>query len=225
MTFIFIGTTKDESILFMMPTLNGTQSWEDLQATFESFYVQIMFNIPPDLINDEDVAKAKELLEQYCGGVEDITEENKQQFINLITDSNFLYGTHKQVNYLLEHGVPTYQYLLTYAATNSLTTSLGYPSFGVCHGDDLQYIFEPSAITDSPLEGEDKLVGDRVATAWTNFVKLGDPTPPGSEVNWSPVVTRDSHEMLDISGPSPGMTQDQDIDERMAVWVEHFENN
>ena len=200
----------------MMPTLNGTQSWEDLQATFESFYVQIMFNIPPDLITDQDVAKAKELLEEYCGGVEDITEANKQKFMDLITDSQFLYGTHKQVNYLLEQGVPTYQYLLTYAATNSLSTSLGYPSFGVCHGDELQYIFEPSAITDLPLEGEDAVVGDRVATAWANFVKLGDPTPPGSEVTWNPVVTRDSHEMLDINGPIPGMTQDQDLVKTLA---------
>lgn len=208
----------------MMPTLNGTQSWEDLQATFESFYVQIMFNIPPDLIADEDVAKAKELLEQYCGTVEDITEDNKQKFLNLITDSQFLYGTYKQVNYLIEHGVPTYQYILTYAATNSLTTTMGYPSFGVCHGDDLQYIFEPSAITDLPLEGEDALVGDKVATAWTNFAKSGDPTPPGSDFSWSPVMTSDSHEILNINGPSPVMTQDAEIDARMAVWVEHYEN-
>ena len=137
-----------------MPTLNGTQSWEDLQATFESFYVQIMFNIPPDLIADEDVAKAKELLEQYCGTVEDITEDNKQKFLNLITDSQSLYGTYKQVNYLIEHGVPTYQYILTYAATNSLTTTMGYPSFGVCHGDDLIYLWHPISHLGLVLSGE-----------------------------------------------------------------------
>ena len=42
----------------------------------------------------------------------------------------------------------------------------------MCHGDDLQYLFEPSVITDS-LEGSDALVLDRMATAWTNFAKLG----------------------------------------------------
>ena len=45
-------------------------------------------------------------------------------------------------------------------------------TIGVCHGDDLQYLFEPSVITDS-LEGSDALVLDRMATAWTNFAKLG----------------------------------------------------
>ena len=122
----------------MMDVLNGTQSWEDLQATFDSFYVQIMFNIPPDLITPEDVAKARELLQFYCGEVEDITEENKQDFIDLITDSNFLYGAFKQVNYLVAQGVPTYQYMLTYHGTHSLTTSMGYPYFGTAGNKPLR---------------------------------------------------------------------------------------
>ena len=74
--------------------------------------------------------------------------------------------------------------------------------------------------TTSRLKGEDALVRDRVATAWANFVMLGNPTPPGSEVTWSPVVARDSHEMLDINGPIPGMTQDG-----MTQDQEYFENN
>ena len=47
---IIIGTNKDESILFMLTTLNGMRSWEDPQATFEPFYAQIMFNNQSDLI-------------------------------------------------------------------------------------------------------------------------------------------------------------------------------
>ena len=213
----FVGTTKDEAILFMMPALNGSQSWEDVQATFSSFYVQIMFNIPPDMITEDDIAKAKTVLQYYCGDVEDINEENQQNFINLVTDSNFLFGSFKQVNYLLAQGVPTYQYILTHEGKHSFSTTLGYQKFGVCHGDDLQYLFEPSAITDS-VEGDDAKVRDMMSSAWTTFAKTGDPTPPGSEFSWTSVSTANSHEFLDINGPNPVMTTDVAIDKRMEFW-------
>ena len=216
---VMIGTTKDEAILFMMPALNGTQPWEDVQATFSSFFVQIMFNIPPDMITDEDISRAKEVLQFYCGNVEDINEENKQNFINMVTDSNFLYGSFKQVNYLLEQGVPTYQYILTHEGDHSFSTTLGYQKFGVCHGDDLQYLFEPSAITDS-VDGEDAMVRDMMAAAWTQFAKTGDPSPPGASFSWTPVNNPNSHEFLDIDGPNPGMKTDTAIDERMSFWAQ-----
>ena len=203
----------------MMPALNGTQSWEDVQATFSSFFVQIMFNIPPDVITEEDIDRAKEVLQFYCGNVEDINEVNKQNFINMVTDSNFLYGSYKQVNYLLEHGVPTYQYILTYVGEHSLSTSLGYQKFGVCHGDELQYLFEPSAIADS-VEGEDAKVRDMMSAAWTNFAKNGDPSPPGADFSWTPVNSSSSHNFLDINGPNPAMTADTSIDERMNFWTQ-----
>ena len=52
----------------------------------------------------------------------------------------------------------------------------------------------------------------------------GDPTPPGSEVAWTPVQDPISHEFLDINGPVPYMTQDLTVDMRMAVWAEHYED-
>ena len=55
-------------------------------------------------------------------------------------------------------------------------------------------------------------------------IPQGDPTPPGSEVAWTPVQDPISHEFLNINGPVPYMTQDLTVDMRMAVWAEHYED-
>ena len=37
-----------------------------------------------------------------------------QGMFDIFVDAVFLYGTHKTIDYLLEHGVNVYQYILTY---------------------------------------------------------------------------------------------------------------
>ena len=48
-------------------------------------------------ITDLDVQRAHELLEFYVGGVENIDVEHQQGMIDIMTDSIFLYGTHRTI--------------------------------------------------------------------------------------------------------------------------------
>ena len=61
----------------------------------------------------------------------------------MFTDSGFLYGTFKTINYLIQHGVTVYQYILTYEGEHSFSEVYSVPPTGVCHADDLLYLWNP----------------------------------------------------------------------------------
>ena len=99
--------------------------------------------------------------------------------VNLFTDNTFLWGTQKTISLMLGHGVKVYQYILTHQAFG-LAHRLVLP-YGVCHAEDLLFLFDPYQI---PLLRKDREVGDLMARAWTNFAKTGDPNDPSSPHVW-----------------------------------------
>ena len=62
---------------------------------------------------------------------------------DLYTDAMFLYSTYKTVNYMVQYGVTVYQYLLTYEGERSFSELFGVDPVGVCHGDDMFYLWDP----------------------------------------------------------------------------------
>ena len=113
-----------------------------------------------------------------------------------------------------------YQYILTYQGQYSITNIYGLPTIGVCHGDDLIYVFD-----NPPLNDNDQFVRDLMTTAWTNFAKYGDPTPPDSEFEWTPQPDGSEHHFFNISGPSSAMASSQFIQDRMTLWDRVLEKN
>ena len=57
--------------------------------------------------------------------------------------AGFLFGTSELVRLLGGAGVPVYSYSLTYPGTHSFTELWGLSPRGVCHGDDLFYLWDP----------------------------------------------------------------------------------
>ena len=105
--------------------------------------------------------------------------DNAQNMVNLFTDNTFLWGTQKTISLMLGHGVKVYQYILTHQAFG-LAHRLVLP-YGVCHAEDLLFLFDPYQI---PLLRKDREVGDLMARAWTNFAKTGDPNDPSTPHVW-----------------------------------------
>ena len=54
----------------------------------------------------------------------------------------------------------------------------GVDPIGVCHADDLFYLFQMPRYNIN-LTGNDVKVKDVMTNAWVNFATYGDPTPPG----------------------------------------------
>ena len=76
---------------------------------------QHMFNIANvSDITIIDVANAHKLIKYYTGSVENLNAENFQAYVDLVSDAWFAIGHHKTVDYLIEYGVPVFQYLFAY---------------------------------------------------------------------------------------------------------------
>ena len=144
------------------------------------------------------------------------------------------------INGLVSQGSKVYSYDLTYEGLHSYTNLLGLPHLGVCHGDELIYLWHPISHLGLVLTGEqadtshhshyhwvnseeDRAVKDLLTEAWTNFAKYGDPTPPGSDYHWAPVenkiVAEEDKWYFNISGLQTScMDSSVDTFRRLAFW-------
>ena len=67
----------------------------------------------------------------------------------------------------------------------SYTNIFANGSYGVCHTDELIYMWEPlfehaRETWFGPLSGNDLVMREMMLSTWTNFAIYGDPTPPNS---------------------------------------------
>ncbi|ENN76282.1 hypothetical protein YQE_07246, partial [Dendroctonus ponderosae] len=94
-------------------------------------------------------------------------------------------------------------------------------SKGVCHADDLQYLFPvgDGLFPDKKPSEDDKNVAKLFSMLFANFALTGNPTPEVSEVipePWKPVAS-DNMEFYSINAESPGMKTGLFLD-RAKFW-------
>ena len=145
---VIIGTNSAEGILTVGPGTNGLTQWDEFRGNIELNGPSFLFGIPnPSDFTDEDFEKMNKLINYYVGSIENINDEHKQGVIDMFTDAGFQYGTHQTINLLVEQNVTLYQYLLTYQGEYSASVFFGGtpPGNGVCHGDDLIYLWVAKA--------------------------------------------------------------------------------
>ena len=215
---IIIGTNADEGILALIPLFMNFTTWEDEKYLLEHHGAERLFNIPNSEVNDDDISNKNKIVEFYVGSYENINDKHRQAVFDMFTDSDFLYGTYKTIYYFLKHSMTVYKYILTYQGQFSITQLYGFGPVGVCHADDLLYMWDYPEL---PLSNEDdKLLRDVMTSAWINFATYGDPTPPDTGYSWTPVTSLTEHQYLNISGPMPIMTNtpSHEMQARMALW-------
>ena len=215
---VIMGTTKDEGILMLLTVLANPSLWPSYRENFDIYGPQSLFNIVNiSEITENDVKNAHTIVEYYVGSVDNINEEHKQGMFDMFTDAGFLYGTYKTIQYLLEQGVTVYQYILTYRGEHSFSEAFGIEPVGVCHADDLMYLWNPAGGFGS-LTGDDALVRKTMTKAWASFAFYGDPTPPGSEASW--IASGNPNQYWNISGPVSNMGSSSYIQDRMELWTQ-----
>ena len=114
---------------------------------------------------------------------------------------------------------------ITYAFSGQFSKTNNYlnGSYGVCHTDELIYLWEPLFDRDGdsvigPLTGNDFAIRELLLQTWINFATYGDPTPPGSEFDWLPQMSNTKHNFWYISSLEPTMNSTQDIQDRWQLW-------
>jgi len=220
---IIIGSNRDEGLLWMLGEMFYSSQYEAMAAGWDMYGPMRIFNIAdPDDITAEDVEKARAILKFYTGG--SFNQGHLTNLVELFTDSFALYGVFQTMEAFVAQNMKVFHYILTYEGEYSLLNLYGLPTMGVCHADDVIYLFDPlfgSSGWDSEanaLTGTDLQVSEYMVSAWANFAAFGDPTPPSAESSWLPVGPGD-FQYLNISGPAPQMDNSEDVRTRMEFWT------
>ncbi|KAF2898713.1 hypothetical protein ILUMI_07458 [Ignelater luminosus] len=140
------------------------------------------------------------------------------------SDVNFLNGKWNSIKHLsLTSSAPVYLYRMSLSTNLNIYKKIGkifHP--GVCHGDDLGYLFK-TVLTPKHLSPVEKEGIKRFTKLWTNFAKSGDPNPIEKNdlinITWNP-AWKDELNYLDIGeNLTVGVNPDA---RRMKFWNEIY---
>ncbi|KAK5647002.1 hypothetical protein RI129_005466 [Pyrocoelia pectoralis] len=150
---------------------------------------------------------SKKLREFYIGDKK-VDKSSRYGVIDLFTDGWFLHGADESVRQHTKHtNTPVYYYLFGHNGVASFSQIFGdpYQRYGVCHADELQYLFPvgDSLFPNQKQDELDKRMIELVTSLWTNFAKFGDPTPELNNVihtKWESVKSKEDFEYYYIGG-------------------------
>lgn len=221
-----VGVTADEGAIKVASLLEHQDRVAQLNDDFDRI-IPISIGYKKHM---KDVAGVtKRIKELYFKGNQKIGRETKQNLIDMFTDGWFFNGTDIAVNMHRQYVKNNiFFYKLAHRGVHSFSEFFGDPSinYGVCHGDELQYLFPIPFPGEGPNEADQKM-SKHITTLWTNFAKNGVPTIQNEDElvpQWSPVKT-DRLEYYHLEIPEKSyMTKDMFI-ERAKVWRTLNDNN
>ncbi|CAG7822286.1 unnamed protein product [Allacma fusca] len=138
--------------------------------------------------SDETLLKIRQF---YFQG-ENITNSTRSNLVNVYSDSVWVHSTKMAAMAHARHG-PVYLYWLTREAAKSFASESmkGYdPPFGVCHGDELQYLFLYNGFPEIPIESTHAKFSQKLVRNWAVFADTGKPEIP----EWAPLNVKDNGE-------------------------------
>jgi len=224
---VLMGSNRDEGYLF-------TQAFLTLNNTLFPLFMDNWDKWGPILVlqkhfletSDEDVALAFEILEHYCG-TRDVTMDHLANITDMFTDSFFWVGVDKYVDFHLQYSNRNvFQYINDHLNDISQSTWAGVKVLpGVSHADELWIEWGPLLGLNRTLSEEDIQASLHLTELWTNFVKYGDPTPPGLESSndqvWVPVSTDDKR-YLKLGSTISMESRSENYLDRMQFWRNLF---
>ncbi|XP_017785446.1 PREDICTED: venom carboxylesterase-6-like [Nicrophorus vespilloides] len=197
-----VGLNSDDGALRVAALYGIPKLIEELNEDFEN-------KLPISLIFDktsENPSTVAKDIKQYYFQDKELNTDTKQAVVDLYTDGWFLNGADQAValhKKYLKH--PIYYYLFGYRGVASFSEVFGdkHNNYGVCHADELQYLFPVAdgLFPDKTHTESDKKVAKLMTTLWVNFAKDSDPTPKMDDVchkKWLPVESAESMEYLNI---------------------------
>ncbi|KAJ3657575.1 hypothetical protein Zmor_009364 [Zophobas morio] len=141
--------------------------------------------LPYSFNYDKKSAKFRELNQkvvQFYFGNDKPDPRKKEIVAQLFTDVTFLRGIFQAVKgHVKTCQKPVYLYRMSIESElNAFKKIFKYESKGVCHGDDVCYIFKTEHTKYSAKSYEDRSIR-RFVKLWTNFAKTGNPIPSNND--------------------------------------------
>ncbi|XP_063917730.1 juvenile hormone esterase-like [Zophobas morio] len=136
-------------------------------------------------------------VKKFYFGDEEYSHKLLRKKYDLFSDVYFLYDTYVRI--IAQSTIskaPTYLYWMTVETKlNFFKMLLNLQMPGVCHCDDIGYLFKHFATPEIVAGSVEDVCLTRFVKLWTNFAKFGNPTPDKNDdllkVVWKPVTDSD----------------------------------
>ncbi|XP_032312060.1 juvenile hormone esterase isoform X1 [Drosophila ananassae] len=219
------GYNTHEAMLFIRRLRKNPQLLQIIENDFGRL-------VPRDLnVTHVHDRVTREIRAFYLGN-KHVGIESVDEMIALLTDLMFLQGIRRTARNHAKYGnAPVYMYRFSFdGALGLYKRMLGIPRPGVCHGDELGYLFKFGFFNLSlDPKSMEVQVKNRMVRMWTNFAKYGSPTPdtddPNLTTKWAPIDpsnVMNSLNYLDISANLAMKTNPEP--ERQRFWDEMYQH-
>ncbi|XP_013189471.2 juvenile hormone esterase [Amyelois transitella] len=198
------GLTKDEGCLKTGWIIKNETRYKEFLSGFDAIApVTFYYDNSPHVA---EITKA--VRKKYK--ITDDMEASNDGLLQIYTDSYFAYPAIEALELNFNYTTSSvYLYELAYEASNSFSQIFGYgeEKVGVCHADDLMYLFPIHFLSKQPSR-KDIEMSKLIITLWTNFASSGNPNKPKVlPFKWEPATNGLTMEYLQIDA-NPSMKQD-----------------
>nr|AME15818.1 carboxylesterase [Bactrocera dorsalis] len=194
---LIIGATSEEGLLRSVPLLTSPGLLTDFKNQFQKILpIQLQYDHHKPEVRDEITHQIEQF---YFKEGHNYDKENHHNFTDLYSDGWFIAGIDEYIKQRVEAQnskqlPPFYVYLFEHRSPASFSELFGADPedfFGVCHAEELQYLFPLGLslfVSSSPTEN-DIVLREAILKMWVNFASEGNPTPAGSNLTpWAPVT-------------------------------------
>ncbi|XP_016950193.1 juvenile hormone esterase isoform X3 [Drosophila biarmipes] len=219
------GYNTHEAMLFIRRLRKNPQLLNIIENDFGRL-------VPQDLNVSQSHDRVTREIRTFYLGNKHVGIESVDEMIALLTDLMFLQGIRKTARNHAKYGnAPVYMYRFSFdGALGLYKRMLGIPRPGVCHGDELGYLFKFGFFNLSlDPKSMEVQVKNRMVRMWTNFAKYGSPTPDNEDPNlttkWTPIDptnVMNSLNYMDISANLAMKTNPEP--ERQRFWDEMYQH-
>ncbi|XP_031348985.1 esterase B1-like isoform X2 [Photinus pyralis] len=169
--------------------------------------------------------KLAEEIKSFYFGSEKPSQKNRNRYYQLQGDSHFTWPLHFTLSHFIDsHSSTIYIYRMSVDTELNLMKKVSEePGPGVCHADDLGYLFMNPATLPPPEHSTEMKTVKRFIKLWANFARTGNPNSKVTDslisVLWKP-VEKDRVHFLEIGeNLTVGVNPDED---RIAFWWKLF---
>lgn len=251
---ILAGVNSEEGLILSAPFHKSPKRWNLLFQQWDTWAPQLFFNREADLVTESDRLCVAKIKDKYFNVAEDkkipdCTDGNLRSLEQIFTTSIFHAPLARDLKLLVHEGVRVYSYLFSYQGSMTLVDIFRLPfmkmilnfsgrhmgaklyqkKLGVCHGDDLFYLFpfNMSGFPNPLKTNSDRLTSSLMLSLWTNMAKFGNPNPLSQRdlgIIWEPLSPEGNELYLRI-GSGLTLENDQALKSRVDHWNKLMEVN
>ncbi|KAL1513661.1 hypothetical protein ABEB36_003045 [Hypothenemus hampei] len=204
------GLVRDEGLLGILSLVIPEETRKHLIRDFENLLSNIILVFP--ISTTDTHALFKNISEYYFKTEEQINLEDPQSLqglVNVFSDRGFLYPLSQALKiHIMKGHNSIYLYSFEYKGSHTYGNLFAHTegkidkSWGICHLDDLLYLFKSPGLVNVTFTSNDKLLRENLLNIWTDFSSGHNGFIKVQNQIWKPVKSVNEINFLNITGSS-----------------------